>query len=256
MWGAIVGDVVGSAYERAGLKSVDFELFTGESRFTDDTVLTVAVADALLSGRDYGQALADYGRRYFEAGFSSRFRSWILSGGKAWNDSWGNGSAMRVSPVGWAFETVEEVLAEAERSAAVSHGHPEGIRAAQAVASSVFLARKGADREELKAFVEARFGYDLSRSLDAIRPTYRFSAAAAESVPEALCAFLESTDYEDALRRAVSLGGDADTQAAIAGAVAEAFYGAVPEPLKEGARLRLTEDLLAVIDAFVGRYGP
>ena len=256
MWGAIVGDIVGSAYERAGLKTVEFELFTEGSRFTDDTVLTVAVADVLLSGREYAPILSEYGRRHFEAGFSSRFRSWILSGGKAWNDSWGNGSAMRVSPVGWAFETVEEVLAEAERSAAVSHGHPEGIRAARAVAASVFLARKGADRRELAAFVEERCGYDLSRSLDAIRPTYRFSAAAAESVPEALCAFLESTGYEDALRKAVSLGGDADTQAAIAGAVAEAFYGAVPSSLKERARLCLTEDLLSVIDAFVGRYGP
>lgn len=251
-----MGDVVGSAYERAGLKSVDFELFTDRTRFTDDTVLTVAVADALLSGREYGPVLVDYGRRYFEAGFSSRFRSWILSGGVEWKDSWGNGSAMRVSPVGWAFQSMEEVLDAAEASAVVSHGHPEGVRAAQAVAAAVFMARRGECRRGMVSFIEGRFGYDLSRSLEAIRPTYAFSAAAAESVPEALIAFLESTDYEDALRKAVSLGGDADTQAAIAGAVAEAFYGGVPSSLKERARGYLTEDLLAVVDAFVERYGP
>lgn len=256
MWGAIVGDVVGSAYEGAGLKVTDFPLFTAESRFTDDTVLTVAVADALLSDGDFRSRFVAYGKRHFEAGFSSRFRSWILSGGTEWKDSWGNGSAMRVSPVGWAFGSLEEVLEAARASAVVSHGHPEGIRGAQAVAASVFLARTGASKEDLARFVESRFGYDLSRSLEVIRRDYRFSAAAATSVPEALVAFLEATDFEDALRKAVSLGGDADTQAAIAGAVAEAFYGAPPKPLVSQARSFLTADLLTVVDAFTGLYGP
>jgi len=255
MLGAIAGDVIGSVYEASPVKASDFELFSPGSRFTDDTVLTVATAEALLGDRDYAGAYRRYGRAYPNAGYGGSFYLWLVSEDAGPYRSWGNGAAMRVSPVGFALDTVDEVLAEAARSAAVTHNHPEGIKGAQATALAVFLVRTGADKTSIRSAIEERFGYDLARSLDAIRPTYRFDISCQGSVPESLIAFLASTDYESAVRNAVSLGGDADTMACIAGGVAQAFYGAVPEQIAREVRARLPEGFLDVLARFESQYG-
>ena len=255
MLGAIAGDVIGSTYEARPVKTADFELFPRGSRFTDDTVLTVATADALLGDGDYAGAYRRYGRAYPNAGYGGSFYRWLLSEDAGAYNSWGNGAGMRVSPVGFALNTVEDVLAEAARSVAVTHDHPEGIKGAQATALAVFLARSGADKKGIRSEIEDRFGYDLARSLDAIRPTYRFDVSCQGSVPESLIAFLESTDYESAVRNAVSLGGDADTMACIAGGIAQAFYGTVPEQIAREVRSRLPAGFLDVLGRFESRYG-
>lgn len=254
MLGAIIGDVIGSAYERNGVKEYDFSFFVPGTGFTDDTVLTVAIADHFVSGRSYEEVLRDFARRYPDAGFGSLFLSWALSDDAPSPESWGNGSAMRVSPVAYVHETVEEVMEEALASAMPTHGHSEALKAAGATAASIFLARKGSTREEIRAFITERYGYDLGRRLEDIRPVYRFSSKAAKSVPEAIIAFLESESFEDAVRRAVSLGGDADTQACIAGSIAEAYYGGVPRSLWERAAAYLPEDLLDVTRRFRERF--
>ncbi len=255
MLGAIAGDVIGSVYEARPVKRTDFQLFPRGACFTDDTVLTVATAAALLGDGDYAAAYRRFGRAYPHAGYGGSFYQWLFSEGAGPYGSWGNGSAMRVSPVGFALDAIEEVLAEAARSAAVTHDHPEGIKGAQATALAVFLARSGADREALRAEIQGRFGYDLKRSAKAIRPGYRFDVSCQGSVPESLIAFLESTDFESAVRNAVSLGGDADTMACIAGAVAEAFYGAVPGAIAAKVRARLSSGFLDVLDRFERQYG-
>jgi ADP-ribosylglycohydrolase len=255
MLGAVAGDVIGSVYEASPVKTTDFDLFSPRSRFTDDTVLTVATADALLGDGDYAGVYRRHGRAYPNAGYGGSFYRWLLDEDAGPYNSWGNGAAMRVSPVGFALDTIDEVLAEAARSAAVTHNHPEGIKGAQATALAVFLARSGADKTSIRLAIEERFGYDLARSLDAIRPTYRFDVSCQGSVPESLIAFLESTDYESAVRNAVSLGGDADTMACIAGGVAQAFYRAVPELIAREVRARLPEGFLDVLARFESRYG-
>ncbi|HEX8904586.1 MAG TPA: ADP-ribosylglycohydrolase family protein, partial [Longimicrobiaceae bacterium] len=233
MIGAIAGDVIGSVYEQNPAGGPGFRpLVAARACFTDDTVLTVATADAILRGGDYAAAYRAWGNRHPRAGYGGAFRSWLTVPGAGPYNSWGNGSAMRVSPVGWAFDSEDEVLREAARSAAVTHDHPEGIKGAQAVALALFLARGGATKEEIRREIAARFGYDLSRTVEGIRPGYGFHVSCMKSVPEALVAFLDSDDAEHAIRLAVSLGGDADTQAAIAGSVAEAFYGGIPEPVR------------------------
>lgn len=253
MIGAIAGDVIGSVHERAPTKTTDFPLFTPASRFTDDTVLTVATAHAILTATPYENAYRRFGRRYPDAGYGGMFREWLRAAEPRPYNSWGNGSAMRVSPVGFAFDSADAVLREAERSAAVTHDHPEGVRGAQATALAVYLARTGAMKEEIREELTDRFGYDLRGRIDTIRPDYTFDVSCQGSVPEAIIAFLESEDVEDAIRLAVSLGGDADTQAAIAGGIAEAYYGEVPEAIVEPMRARLPADLLEVIDAFRDR---
>jgi ADP-ribosylglycohydrolase len=253
--GAIAGDLVGSAYEGRPVKTTDFELLPRGAGFTDDTVLTVATAEVLLGGGDYAETYRRYGRAFPDAGYGGLFLRWVAADGAGPYHSWGNGAAMRVSPVGLALGTADAVLAEAARSAAVTHDHPEGIRGAQATALAVFLAREGEGKEAIRAAIEGRFGYDLGRTLDAIRPGYRFDVSCRGSVPESLIAFLESTDYETAVRNAVSLGGDADTMACIAGGVAEAFYGSVPGPIAEAVRTRLPDRLLGVVSRFERRYG-
>jgi ADP-ribosylglycohydrolase len=190
MLGAIAGDIIGSAYEARPVKTVDFALFPPEARFTDDTVLTLATAEALLGDGDYAGAYRRYGRAFPDAGYGGRFLGWLLDEHAGPYNSWGNGSAMRVSPVGFALDTVGEVLAEAARSAAVTHNHPEGIKGAQATALAVLLARSGEDKATIKTEIQQRFGYDLERSLDAIRPGYFFDVSCQGSVPEALIAFL------------------------------------------------------------------
>ncbi|MDW7712576.1 MAG: ADP-ribosylglycohydrolase family protein [Deferrisomatales bacterium] len=255
MIGAIAGDIIGSAYEFQPCKSEDFPLFGKASSFTDDTVLTVATADAILGGRDYAETYRAWGRRYPDQSYGSLFRQWLRADEPRPYGSYGNGAAMRVSPLGWAFDTLEEVLAEARRSAAATHDHPEGIRGARAAAGCVFLARTGASKDEIRRFVEGTVGYRLDRTLAEIRPAYRFDETCQGSVPEAITAFLESESYEDAVRKAVSLGGDADTQAAIAGGIAEAFYGGVPREILKEVLPRLTLDLGAVVGRFARRYG-
>lgn len=255
MLGAIAGDVIGSVHESTGTKTTEFPLFTPASRFTDDTVLTVAVAHAILSNSDYSAAVKQFGRRFPDAGYGMMFRRWLASPGREPYGSFGNGSAMRASPVGFAYDSLETVLAEAARSAAATHDHPEGIKGAQATALAVFLAREGETKDAIEKAVARRFGYDLDRTLDAIRPGYGFDETCQGTVPEALIAFLESVDYEDAVRKAVSLGGDADTLACITGGIAQAFYKQVPETIARTVRERLPEDLLIVLDAFNERYG-
>lgn len=256
MLGAILGDIIGSAWEQDGQQSVEFPLFTRHSRFTDDTVLTVATASALLRGTPYAEAYFEYGNRYPRAGYGGAFRGWLASEERAPYGSWGNGSAMRVSPIGWAKSTVEEVLEEAERSAAVTHDHPEGIRGAQAVALAVFLARTGSTKAQIRDAIRDRIGYPLDRTVDEIRPEYRFDVTCQGSVPEAITAFLESDGLEHAIRLAVSLGGDADTQAAIAGGIAEAYHGDIPSGFAREAFERMPGEFKETVLEFRARYMP
>jgi ADP-ribosylglycohydrolase len=254
MLGAIAGDIIGSVYEGNNVKTPHFyPLFDEHARVTDDTVLTVAVAEWLLRGTDLADTLKSYFRRYPRVGYGGNFVRWCLSTSRGPYNSWGNGSAMRVSPVGWAFGTLEETLLYARRSAEVTHNHPEGIRGAEATAAAIFLARTGADRTAIHEFVEGRFGYDLTRTLDAIRPGYTFDVSCQGSVPEAIIAFLEADGFEDAIRKAVSLGGDSDTIACIAGGIAEAAYG-IPEEIRAETARRVPADLWAVVDEFAERY--
>ncbi len=254
MLGAIAGDIIGSVYEAAPMKSEDFPLFVRGCCFTDDTVLSVAIADAILSGAPYADKLREYYRYYSHAGYGGLFTSWARSPDRGPYNSWGNGSAMRVGPVGFAFDSLDETLDEARRTAEVTHNHPEGIKGAQAVAAAVFLARSGAGKPRIKEYVESRFRYDLSESVETIREYYSFDVSCAGSVPQALSAFLESNDFEDAIRKAVSLGGDSDTQACIAGAVAETHYGGVPEHIEQRVREILDDRLNEVVTKFRLRF--
>lgn len=254
MLGAIAGDIIGSVHEYLGTKSPDFELFHPHCRFTDDTVLTVAVADCLLHGFSYVEKFHEYAGSYPDAGYGLRFFEWIESGGKHPYNSWGNGSAMRVSAVGHAFQSLDDVLTEAGRSAEVTHNHPEGIRGAQATAAAVFLARIGKSKDEIKHSIQDMFHYNLSARLDDLRPSYRFDESCQGTVPPAIIAFLESNDYEDAVRKAISLGGDADTLACIAGGVAEAYYGGVPSAIASRSLALLDDHLRQVTLEFCDRY--
>lgn len=256
MLGAIAGDVIGSVFEgrQRHIKTTQFPLFGPYSKFTDDTVLTVAVAEAILRQRDYGNTLKTYGRAYPHAGYGSAFRAWIFQDEVIPYGSFGNGSAMRVSPVGWAFDDVNTVLQEAKRTAEVTHNHPEGIKGAQATALAVFLARQGADKHTIKTELVARFGYNLDRPLAEIRRTYHFDVTCQGSVPESIIAFLEAVDYESAIRNAISLGGDSDTQACIAGGIAHAFYKTIPAEIVRGVRACLPTELESRVDEFLRVY--
>jgi ADP-ribosylglycohydrolase len=237
MLGSIIGNIIGSPYERSVVKTTEFDLFSENSCFTCDAVMTIAVAEALRRGGEresYIAAMRKYGKKYSHVGYGKGFASWLNSKKPRPYNSFGNGSAMRVSPVAWWFDTLEEVEKGAEVSAAVTHNHPEGIKGAQATAAAIFLARKGKNKTAIREYIENRYGYDLSRKLDKIRLTYRFDASCQKTVPEAITAFLESDGFEDAIRKVVSLGGDSDTLAAITGGIAEAAYG-IPEEIKEQA---------------------
>ena len=255
MLGAIAGDIIGSIYENFRTKNKQFRLFTPFSFYTDDTVLTVAVADAILNGKPYGPTLKAYARRHPFRGYGPKFTLWMLLPGCKPYNSFGNGAAMRVSPVAYAYSTVAQVLDQAAQSAECSHNHPEGIKGAQSVALAIFLARSGASKEEIRAAIIQKFAYDLSRSVAEIRPGYRLNLTCQGSVPEAIIAFLESTDFEDAIRNAVSLGGDADTQAAIAGAIAEAYYGEIPLFILERVWRKLSGSFRRIIADFYKQYG-
>lgn len=254
MLGAIAGDIIGSVYERQNIKTTNFPLFSPQSRFTDDTVLTVAIAAAILKKTEYATTLKQFGLKYPDAGYGKSFMKWIQSPVNDPYNSWGNGSAMRVSPVGFAFSTVEAVLDEAQKTAAVTHNHAEGIKGAQATALAVFLARTENSKETIRAQISQRFQYNLNRTVEDIRPGYQFDVSCQGSVPEAIIAFLDSSDYEDAIRKAVSLGGDSDTLACIAGGIAEAFYGEVPEAIAAQVQQRLPTELLETLMQFQQCY--
>jgi ADP-ribosylglycohydrolase len=254
LFGAIAGDMIGSRHEWKACTDPQFALFSKSSKFTDDSVLTIAVADAIVNQRGYGESIVEYAKRYPKAGYGSYFRRWLKEDGVEPYNSFGNGSAMRVSPIGWAFNSLEEVLLEAERSAAVTHNHPEGIKGAQSVALAIYLARTGSEKEEIRQEIETRFGYDLRRSLDEIRPTYQWDSTCPGSVPESIIAFLESIDFKSAVRNAILLGGDADTMAAISGSIAEAYYGGVPREIEAEVRRRLQPDLLKIVELFASSH--
>lgn len=248
--GAIAGDVIGSVYEFRPCRSTDFDLFLDYSEYTDDTVMTVANADWLLTGDSLLGIMQEYGNRYPTAGYGGLFYNWLKSRDPKPYNSWGNGSAMRVSPVGWAFDTLEETLEAAKQSAEVTHNHPEGIKGAQATAACIWMARMGKSKQEIKEYVERVFGYNLNRTCDEIRMTYQFDESCQGTVPESIIAFLESTDYESAIRLTVSLGGDADTMGAITGGIAEAFYGGVPEHIRKEVLKRLPNEFIEVMQRF------
>ena len=254
MIGALTGDIVGSIYEWNNIKTTDFPLFQDRCYFTDDSVLTVALAEAILTGTSYESLMRRYYRRYPEAGYGGRFITWAKNPGAAAGASWGNGAAMRISPVGWAFESLDDVLKKAEEFTVVTHGHPEGIKGARAVAAAVFLGRTGAAKPEIRDYLSNTFGYDLSRTCDDIRPGYRYDVSCRGTVPPACAAFLDSTDFESALRLAVSLGGDTDTIACITGSIAEAYYGGVPEEIRARTFTFLDEHLLQVCLEFEARF--
>jgi ADP-ribosylglycohydrolase len=255
MIGAIAGDVIGSVYERGTMKRTDFPLFRQDCEFTDDTVLTVAVADCLLTGANYAVKFKEYYRVYPAAGYGGSFHRWARSDSMPPYNSWGNGSAMRVSPVGFALDTLADVLAEAKRSAEVTHNHPEGIKGAQAIASAVFLARTGTTKADIKQFVEETFRYRLDEPIDSLREHYRWDVSCQGSVPPAIRAFLESEEYEDAIRRGISIGGDSDTIACMAGGIAQAYYGSVPEFIVKRVENVLDDRLREVVDRFRERFG-
>ena len=247
MLGAIAGDILGSIHEFHPIKTKNFDLLNSECVFTDDTVMTAAVADSLMNKIPYVESLQMWGRKYPRAGYGGWFSKWIDSDFPRPYNSFGNGSAMRCSSVGWLFEDEGSVLEEAKKSAEVTHNHPEGIKGAQAVALGVMLCRQGSTKLEIQEKLEDLFDYDLSQTMEQVKFNYSFDVTCQGSVPQAITAFLESEDFEDAIKNAISLGGDADTQACIAGALAEAFYMKIPDQIKEFVLTRITPDILDVL---------
>ncbi len=259
MYGAILGDMIGAPYEfDMGDKTKDFPLFSKKSVFTDDSVMTIAVAEALMNTQGeledrkkdaIIQSMQKWGHNYPNAGYGGMFYRWLSEKHPRPYNSYGNGSAMRVSSAGWLYGSIRETRHAAKVTAEVTHNHPEGIKGAEATAAAIFLARNGSSKEEIKEYIVREFHYDLSRTCDEIRPSYHHVESCQETVPQAITAFLEGTDFEDVIRTAVSLGGDSDTLTCIAGSIAEAFYG-VPDEMRAEGRKRLPQDVLAVLDRF------
>ena len=252
--GGIAGDIIGSIYEFNPVRFKDFELFKSNSTYTDDTVMTIANAEWLLSKGVLMDIMRKYGHKYPGAGYGGMFYDWLKSRCPKPYNSFGNGSAMRVSPVGWAFDSLEETLEMAKRSAEITHNHPEGIKGAQATAACIFLARTGKSKSKIKDYIENTFGYNLSRSCAEVSLDYKFNETCQKTVPESILAFLESTDFEDAIRISVSLGGDADTMGAITGAIAEAYYNVIPEHIINEVLKRLPEEFINVLGEFYNRF--
>ena len=267
MYGAILGDMIGAPYEfDQGDKTKDFELFDPREavRYTDDSAMSLAIAKAIMTvGKDADELamkaefvaeMQDIGKKHAQGEYGGRFAGWLNSANPQPYGSFGNGSAMRVSSVGWFFDTLERTREVARWSAEVTHNHPEGIKGAESVAAAIYLARHGASKQEIKKYVVDHFGYDLSRTCDEIRPTYHHVESCQETVPEAFTAFFEGKDFEDVIRTAVSLGGDCDTLTCIAGGIAEAFYG-VPDEFKRECEKRLPEVFLRILDDFKAAVG-
>lgn len=258
MLGAIIGDIVGSHYEFNNTKDYNFELFAEPSSYTDDTVMTMAIAWWLLHDKEHSHkgledAMVTFAEKYPcpMGGYGGGFRKWLFSSGKRQPyNSWGNGSAMRVSAVGWFLDTLEETERVAEISAAITHNHPEGIKGAKATAAAIFMARNGAEKHEIREYIISRFGYDLSKPWKEWHDIYKWDESCQGTVPQALICFIESASFEEAIRRAVSLGGDSDTLACITGGIAEAYYGFVPATLADPAMERLPEEFKEVLYAF------
>jgi ADP-ribosylglycohydrolase len=254
MIGAIAGDIIGSVYEWHNNKTTDFSLMNEASFFTDDSVLTIALADSILNGAPYNTLLKEYYTLYPNAGYGGMFSRWASSDKSEPYNSFGNGAAMRISPVGFAYSTLDLVMVKAEEYTAVTHNHPEGIKGAQATAAAIYLARTGNDKEQIRGFIQMRFGYDLSRRLDDIRPEYKFDETCQGTVPEAIIAFLESKSYENAIRLAISLGGDSDTLACITGGIAQAFYGSIPEEIEKMVYQKLDTKLGNITRRFMKKF--
>ena len=252
MIGAVIGDFVGSIYEWHNIKTTDFPFFSPACRFTDDSVMSIAVAEALMNGTDMAASLRKYGRLYPRAGYGGRFLQWLQDDGAGDYGSFGNGSAMRASAAGWIASTLEEALALAQLSAIPTHSHPEGVRGAQVAAGCIWLLRNGADKQQLRNWVVSQ-GYALDFTMDEIRPDYQFDVTCQGSVPQAIEAFLEAADFESAVRLAVSIGGDSDTIASIAGALAEAYWG-VPEELTAHVVSCMPKNLYLPLAAFEAKY--
>ena len=248
--GAISGDVIGSIFEFDNVKTTDFDLFNPNCDFTDDTVLTVAVADALMNNQSFSRNIWEYGNKYPHRGYGGNFEIWLMSDNMGPYNSFGNGAAMRVSPVGFAFNNLDRVLEVAEQTAAVTHNHPEGIKGAQSTAAAVYLARQGSSKQEIRSYITRTFNYDLDFTLDEIRPTYGFHETCQDTVPQAIVAFLESADYEDAIRLAISIGGDSDTIACVTGGMASAFYKSIPTNILEFVTQRLPREYIEVLENF------
>jgi ADP-ribosylglycohydrolase len=252
--GAIAGDVIGSVFEWERIKTKSFDLFSPATNFTDDSVMTIACADVLLHNGEYADAYRRWGNAYPGRGYGGMFARWLMKDEMGSYNSFGNGSAMRASPVGFAFTTLEETLEEAKRSAEVTHDHPEGIKGAQATACAIFLARTGSTKEQIRQTISTRFHYDLKRTVDSIRPSYSFNETCQLTVPEAIVAFLDSTDYEDAIRNAVSLGGDSDTLACITGGIAAAFYRSMSDEIMSRTTQLLPNDMRTILQEFERAY--
>lgn len=254
MLGAIIGDIIGSVYEKSGMKEPDFPLFEKNCGFTDDTVMTLAIADALLHKRNFRTNIRTFGLNYPNRGYGGMFTAWLQQDDAKPYNSYGNGSAMRVSPVGFASKEMEEVLDLAQKTAAPTHNHPEGIKGAQVVAAGIFLAKEGKSKEQIRTYIEDKFNYDLHRTVEEIRPSYQFNVTCQGSVPESIIAFLDSNDMESAIRLAVSMGGDADTMAAIAGAMAQAYYKKIPLDFIYRTSQILTPSLWKIVVSFNKKY--
>lgn len=254
MIGAIAGDIIGSVYEWHNIKTTKFPLFSLASSFTDDSVLTIALAESIMNGTDYINKMKEYYRRYPHAGFGGHFANWARSDDRQPYNSWGNGAAMRISPAGFAFDTLEETLKKAEYFTSLTHNHPEGIKGGCATAAAIWLANHGQTKQEIKDYIQGTFGYNLERTLDEIRPTYKFDVSCQGTVPEAMIAFLESNDFEDAIRKGISLGGDSDTLTCITGGIAQAFYGEVPQAIQQEVLSILDERLRKVTLEFDKRF--
>ncbi|KJS80034.1 MAG: ADP-ribosylglycohydrolase [Peptococcaceae bacterium BICA1-8] len=257
MLGAIIGDIIGSIYEWDNLKTKDFEIFNSKSFFTDDSVMTCAVAQGLMNSNlndeedtrfQIIKQMLELGRQYPNCGYGGMFRQWLFDQNQAPYNSYGNGSAMRVSPVAWMSDDLEIVLRLAKNSAEVTHNHPDGIKGAQAVAAAIFMARQKKSINEIKDFIQKNY-YILNFTLAEIRDTYEFDETCAGTVPQAIVAFIEAESFEDAIRNAISIGGDSDTLAAITGSIAEAYYG-IPENLREMALAKLDDRLRRIVIDF------
>ena len=262
MIGSIIGDIVGSVYEFTpnNIKTKQFEFFNPNGSYTDDSILTFATADWLLHGGEVAHYYSKYGEKYPwpMGGYGGRFKLWLVRSIRHQDyrpyNSCGNGSAMRVGPVGWAFDTIEEILAKAKESAECTHNHPEGIKGAQATALAIMMARHGCDKNEIRSEIEKRFEYDLQFTCEQIRPTYTWGGTCQDSVPQAIVAFLDGEDYEDSIRNAISIGGDSDTIGCITGSIAEAYFG-VPADLRNSAMNYLPEEFQSIISEFENKFG-
>ncbi|MBM3919570.1 MAG: dinitrogenase reductase [Sphingomonadales bacterium] len=254
MIGSIIGDVIGSVYEFDNIRTTEFDMFHPNCDFTDDTVLTIAVADCVLHNKDLAKTIWEYGRAYPNRGYGGRFYGWLQQNQLQPYGSFGNGSAMRVSAVGFAYDDMDTVLEVAKETAVVTHNHPEGVKGAQATAAAIFLAIQGRSKQEMKDFLSQKFNYDLDFTLDAIRPTYEFDETCQGTVPQAIVAFLESADFEHAIRLAISIGGDSDTIACITGGIASAYYKQIPVAMIDFVLDRLPNEYIEIINEFEAKY--